>query len=666
MLLPAATLTTALALVMLIVFVLVNGQRIPARYAPLFDEIEQIKRQTTAAWLEFTTATQDMHTTDWLRLWQSLHRASVSGGRLETSRAQLPRDVLAHIDPQTSRVRQLLGKMIDSSIAYYQQRLDDSATDHGDRFGQHYLALLGAIRAIESTLQESLHNEVAHFQRHSLMLLGFTMLLVVGLILLMRAVLASNRQQMEELRRATHEIRKKNVLLEQLAYFDHLTGLPNSPLFRDRLRQAILHCRREGRALVVFYLDLDGFKAINDSMGHEAGDLLLIETAKRLSQSVRREDTVSRLSGDEFAVLLSNIPDVETAEETSRTIAEKILAQLGVAIDIDGETISVSASIGIAIYPIDGDSVDQLLRAADTAMYFAKSAGKNGYHHFSCGASGPQLVCGQQLRDSFINEALTLHYQPQWHLRDDSLAGLEVLVRCLDERQGLIMPEGLLPVAERNAILDKLDMTVTEQACREFARWLKSDMPPPKIALNISPRTLSQEHFSRRFLDILQRHQVPPSRVEIEISDEALATMLPLRLNQLERLFERGVHLAINCRGTRYQLLEKLSRLPVSALKMQRDFIQVASNNPLVAGMFDNMVQTAQHLGASVVAEGIENAKQLEQVRQRGCDIGQGYHLGRPVAAEEIDALLHDLAATSVVSQAKMANVKPFPKPARN
>ena len=650
---------------MLLVFVLVNGHRIPARYAPLLDEIGQIKQQTTAAWLEFTAATQDMRPTDWQRLWQSLHRASVSGGMLEASRPQLPPDVLARLEPQARKLQQLLAKMVGSSIAYYQQRLNDpEAAARGGRFGQHYLALLGAIRAIEATLQTSLRNEMADFQRHSLMLLGFAVLLASGLILLMRAVLASNRQQMEELRRATREIRKKNVLLEQLAYFDHLTGLPNSPLFRDRVRQAILHSRREGRALVVLYLDLDGFKAVNDSMGHEAGDLLLIETAKRISRSVRREDTVSRLSGDEFAVLLGNIPDVETAEETSRIIAEKILAQLGAAIDIDGEKISVSASIGIAIHPADGDSADQLLRAADSAMYLAKSAGKNGYHHFSRSISGTRLVCEQQLRDSFINEALTLHYQPQWHLRDGSLAGLEVLVRCRDDQQGLILPEGLLPVAERNAILGKLDMTVTEQACREFSRWLKSDMPPPKIALNISPRTLTQEPFARRFLDILQRYQVPPSRVEIEISDEALAAMLPLRLRQLERLFERGVHLAVNCRGTRYQALEKLLRLPVSALKTERDFIQVASNNPLVAGMFENMVRTARHLGASIVAEGIETAEQLEQVRQRGCDVGQGYHLGRPVAADEIDNLLRDLAATSAASRAEMANVKPFAKPA--
>jgi len=231
LLLPAMTLTTAIVLVLLLVFVLVNGQAISARYAPLLDDIARIKQQTTSAWVEFTADQQQPHTTDWQRLWQSLHHASVSSDTLEISGAVLPPRLARRLAPRLERMRQLLAKMVGSSIAYYQQRLaePDKKVITGGRFGQHYLALLGTLREIEAALQASRKTELDDFQRQSAMLLGLAALLAIGLILLLRAVLANDQQQMSELRRATREIRKKNVLLEQLAYFDHLTGLPNSP-----------------------------------------------------------------------------------------------------------------------------------------------------------------------------------------------------------------------------------------------------------------------------------------------------------------------------------------------------------------------------------------------------------------------------------------------------
>ncbi len=654
------TLATAAVLVMLLVYVLVTGQQITARYAPLLQNINQIRQQTTSAWLDLSDMQAHPGTDNWQRLWRSLHQASTLSATLQntlaaqdgTSPAAL-RDELA---VRIGELQTLIGRLVDQSIRHY-----GGTAEVVPAFGASYQQLLSVTQQIDSLLHASLDQEMTHFRQHSLMLLGFVLLLTTGLILLLQAILANNRQQLAELRRASHEIRKKNILLEQLAYFDHLTGLPNSPLFRDRTRQALLHAQREGCSMVVLYLDLDGFKAINDSLGHEAGDHLLVETAKRISRSVRKEDTVSRLSGDEFAILLANIPDLTTAEETSRNIAEKILDRLQQPIEIDGDPVTVSASIGIALYPVDGDSAEQLLRAADTAMYLAKSSGKNNYQYFSRRALGTHIVCEQELRDRFDDDSLALHYQPQWHLDSGALGGLEVLVRCRDERHGMIYPSGLLPVAERNALIGKLDLWVTQQACRDFASWRGQDNPPPKIALNLSAISLGQSRFASRFLAILQEHQIPGSRIEIELSDEALVTLRPGTLKLLDPLFQHGVHLAINCSGTRYRALELLSRLPVSAVKIEQRFYRSAGDNELVAAMLTNVVDIAGKLGAVAIAEGIESSTDLEQAIAHGCDLGQGYFLGEPQTAGEIGNLLQE--ASSSQTYRKASNVHHFPAP---
>ncbi len=653
------TLATAIVLVMLLVYVLVTGQQITARYAPLLQNINQIRQHTTAAWLDLSEMQSHPGTDRWQHLWQSLHQASALGAKLTATLAnqegERPSRLHDEIVIRITELQTLMSQLIDQSIRHY-----GGTTTVATQFGHSYQQLLSSAQGLDTLLRSSLDIEMSHFRRHSLMLLGFVLLLATGLILLLQAILANNRQQMMELRRATREIRKKNILLEQLAYFDHLTGLPNSPLFRDRTRQALLHAQREGYSLVLLYLDLDGFKGINDSMGHEAGDHLLVETAKRISRSVRKEDTVSRLSGDEFAILLANMPDLETAEETSRVIAEKILGRLQQPIEIDGEAVTVSASIGIALYPVDGDNADQLLRAADTAMYLAKSAGKSNYQYFSRRALGTHIVCEQELRASFDNNTLELHYQPQWHLASNELSGLEVLVRCRDERHGIVYPSGLLPVAERNALIGKLDLWVTERACRDFARWRGNENPPPKIALNLSPATLGQSRFASRFLSILKEHRIPASRIEIELSDEALLSLSAATLAQLQPLFDRGVHLAVSCSGTRYRALELLARLPVSALKTEQRLCRSARNNELIATMLTNVADIAGKLGAVVIAEGIESAADLEEAVAHGCDIGQGYFLGAPQPAEEIEHLLH---TPPDHNQQASANIHPFPSP---
>ncbi len=663
LLLPALTLATASVLVMLLIYVLVTGQKITDRYLPLLSDITQVSQEATTAWLEFVDATtEDTVHPDRQFLWESLHRAAISIAMLHTARLENS-DAHSHplddpLEADLQSLHTLLTGMVKASTQHYDSAADSALAE----FTRLYQTLLMTSQNVERQLLTSLDAELTHFRQHSMMLLGFVLLLTSGLILLLRAILKNDRVQMAELRRATREIRRKNVLLEQLAYFDHLTGLPNRPLFRDRSRQAILHAQREGYALVILYLDLDGFKAVNDSFGHETGDHLLVETAKRISRSIRKEDTVSRLAGDEFAIMLANIPDVATAEETSRIIAKKILSQLRQPFEIDGREIVVSASIGIALYPTDGADGEHLMKAADNAMYLAKATGKNNFQYFSQRGSGDPVICEEELRNHLDSDVLELSYQPQWDLASGSITGLEALVRCRDENGGLVPPARLLPVAERTALIGKLDLWVAEMACRDFERWLKTDRPPPKLALNLSPLTLKQGRFAGRFISILKKHQIPPSRIEIEVADTTLLAMASVDLELLTPLFSRGVHLAVSCQGPRYEMLDLLSRLPVSALKTEQHFTRSATTDPLVGRVFDHSLDIARRLRVMTIAEGIEDASQLEWVKAHGCETGQGFFLGAPGSRDEIDHLLAQTSASHQDLPVKGgAQLLPFP-----
>lgn len=399
LLLPVLTLATATVLVILLVYVLVTGQKITDRYLPLLTDITQVSQEATTAWLEFVdAAAQETTPPDHLHLWEALHRAAISIDVLHAapfkSGSGHTHAINGLLETDLQSLHTLLTRMVKASTEQYPPDLNTTAGHDGlSAFTQLYQTLLMTSQKVERQLLTSLDAELKHYRQHSLVLLGFVLLLASSLVLLLRAILKNDQLQMRELRQAAKEIRRKNILLEQLAYFDHLTGLPNRPLFRDRSRQAILHAQREGYALVILYLDLDGFKAVNDRFGHETGDLLLVEAAKRISRSIRKEDTVCRLSGDEFAIMLANIPDIETAKHTSRIIAEKILSRLRKPLDIDGQKIVVSASIGIALYPLDGTDGQNLLKAADNAMYLAKATGKNAFQYFSLRGPGDPVTC---------------------------------------------------------------------------------------------------------------------------------------------------------------------------------------------------------------------------------------------------------------------------------
>ncbi len=656
LLLPALTLATASVLVMLLIYVLVTGQKITDRYLPLLDDITQVSQEATTAWLEFVAATTEEPTHPNRQfLWESLHRAAIYIGmlhaaRLESNKAHLHTGA-DPLEADLQSLHSLLNSMVKASTRnVLSAEGKASASDALAEFTRLYQSLLITSQSVERKLLTSLNAELTHYRQHSLVLLGFVLLLASALILLLRAILKNDRLQMAELRRATREIRRKNLLLEQLAYFDHLTGLPNQPLFRDRSRQAILHAQREGYALVFLYLDLDGFKGVNDQFGHETGDHLLVETAKRISRSIRKEDTVSRLSGDEFAIMLANIPDIETAEETSRIIAEKILSQLQNPFDIDGQRITVSASIGISLYPQDGADGQHLLKAADNAMYLAKANGKNTFQYFSPRGPGDPVICEQELQHQLDSDVLELHYQPQWQLASGRLAGLEVLIRSHDSDGKLLSPARLLPMAERSTLVTKLDLWVIEHACRDFSRWLKTDSHPPKLALNISPQSLKQGRFATRFIAILQKHQIPASRIEIEIAASTLMSLSTAELKLLDPMLSRGIHLAVNCQGARYEMLDLLARLPISALKIDQEFTRNAAIDPLVGRMFDHSLDIARRLGVTTIAEGIEDASQLEWVKIHGCETGQGFFLGAPARGAKIERLFTQASLFDKVS----------------
>ena len=648
LLLPAAITLLSATIVLSLVFMLGSGQNITLKYTPLINAAAQIRFHTTNAYLQLEGFLQGRKPEHIETVWLELSKADqyavlmLNGGQFEDHK-YLPLSE-PELRNHLTTLRELLTGIIKLGALEYQDYLVERH-NHQDHPSLEtvYRRILSETFYIEAQLQQRLGNALDTFQQRSNIMIGIILLLAAGLFLLLKNILGNNLSQLQEIQQADDLIRKKNAHLEQLAYFDHLTGLPNRPLFDDRTRQAILHAQRENYAVVILYIDLDHFKSINDTLGHAAGDQLLIELGKRISQAIRKEDTVSRLSGDEFAILLANIPDINTAEETAAAISEKILFNLQKPFELSGRKISVSASIGIAIFPTDGNTGVQLLNAADNAMYLAKSSGKNNFQFRSVRRNhqlARQIACEQDLQISLDSGQMVLHYQPQLDLNTSQITGVEALVRCDHPDFGLIMPREFIGIAERYALIRQLESRVLETACKHYSSWLAQDIGPAKLTLNISPIAFSHGDYLSELLTMLEQYRIPPSRIELEVTVTMLSDHKPHQLSTLEQLRQHGIHLALTGFNRGPGVINALHEFPISALKIDRQMTAEAGANRIVTATIKHLVEVAEIIDLDIVAEGIETPEQLEQLKSLGCHCGQGYLLGKPVPLEEMTAFL--------------------------
>ncbi len=423
------------------------------------------------------------------------------------------------------------------------------------------------------------------------------------------------------------------------AYHDLLTHLPNRALLKDRLSLAISHAERNKRKLAVMFLDLDRFKLVNDTLGHTMGDRLLKAVANRLQGCLRSGDTLSRFGGDEFTLLL---PEVRTRDDVV-VIASKILDRLVAPFVIDGHELFVGASIGVALYPEAGDSVESLIQNADIAMYHVKGRGKNGYQFFSDEMNqrfSTRLSMERELRNALASEELQVHYQPQVNLESGRISGLEALVRWRHPDQGLIQPADFLSVAEETGLITQLDEYVQRRAFEDVAAWQRLGHDDITLSVNLTAGQLETDSFLERFFASLKASGLNPKSLKMEITEGMLMRDLDMIVPKLRALREAGIGIAIDDFGTGYSSLSYLQQFPVNGLKIDRSFVSDIRADQSDASIINAIVAMARGLKLGLVAEGVENRTQLRYLRSRGCTEVQGFIFSGALPAVEITPLL--------------------------
>jgi diguanylate cyclase len=438
--------------------------------------------------------------------------------------------------------------------------------------------------------------------------------------------------------------------IHYLAHYDPLTGLPNRRLWVSQAEQALAFARRNQLRLGVLFLDLDNFKKINDTLGHPVGDRLLSAVAHRLSRCLRDEDVLARLGGDEFVVLLPQL----TRADDAATVARKLLASLSRPCDIDGQELTVSTSIGIALFPGNGADVDVLLKHADTAMYDAKNEGRNDFRFFTPEMNSrayARLMIENALRRAIERNELVLEYQPQWEMPAQRLIGVEALVRWDNPEQGRIPPNDFIPIAEETGLIQAIGDWVLNEACRQQAEWQANGLPPLVVAVNISALQFRKSGFVDRIRHIFAKNGVSPRTFELEITESALMQPSPDTEHQFATLRAMGLGLALDDFGTGYSSLSYLKRLPLTRLKIDRSFVQDLPGDPEDAAIASATLSIARDLGLEVVAEGVETEAQRDFLLTRQCHIMQGFLLGRPMPAAGITGLLQEAAGHGVVTR---------------
>ncbi|MHB0888843.1 putative bifunctional diguanylate cyclase/phosphodiesterase [Acidithiobacillus sp.] len=438
------------------------------------------------------------------------------------------------------------------------------------------------------------------------------------------------------------EIEKAKVRMAHLSQHDALTDLPNRILLNDRLGQAIALARRQGKQLAVMFLDLDRFKHINDSLGHAVGDHLLQSVAKRLTAGVRSSDTVCRQGGDEFVILLA---DVEHAGDAALS-AQKILAALTAPHHINQRELHVTVSIGISIYPQDGQDADTLIKSADTAMYHAKEGGRNNYQFFepemNVQAVERHTIEGG-LRRALERQEFMLHYQPKINLESGTISGVEALVRWQHPQRGLILPEQFVWIAEDCGLIVPIGVWVLREACRQARTWQDAGLPPIPVAVNISAVQFRHKDFLESLAAILKDTGLAPRYLELELTESVLMHDADFTTSVLKALKAMGIRLAIDDFGTGYSSLSYLTRFPIDTLKIDQSFLRDITNATADsddAAIVAAVVSMGKSLNQRVIAEGVETREQLAFLQAQGCGEGQGFYFSRPVTAEELAELL--------------------------
>jgi diguanylate cyclase (GGDEF)-like protein/PAS domain S-box-containing protein len=427
--------------------------------------------------------------------------------------------------------------------------------------------------------------------------------------------------------------------MTHLAQHDFLTGLPNRLLLTDRLARAVEISRRQGKQVALLYMDVDYFKHINDSLGHVIGDQLLQSVATRLAGCVRGMDTVCRQGGDEFVILL---PEIEHPEDVIH-IAEKMLAAIAVPHIIDSHVLHVSLSIGISIYPDDGDDVTAIIQNADAAMYHAKANGRNNFQFFRAEMNThaiQRMAIERGLRRALKNGEFLLHYQPKVNFVSGKITGAEALLRWQDPDEGMVLPTQFIQIAEESGLIVPIGQWVLREACRQVQTWLDAGLEAVPVAVNISAMEFRNSRFLECLVMILQETGMAPQYLELELTESVLMHNADVSVVMLGRLRSMGLSLAVDDFGTGYSSLSYLQRFPINTLKIDQSFVHDLATNRDDATIVSAVIAMGRNLNQQVIAEGVETGEQFSFLQAQHCDEGQGFHFSPPLPAEAFGLLL--------------------------
>jgi diguanylate cyclase (GGDEF)-like protein/PAS domain S-box-containing protein len=432
---------------------------------------------------------------------------------------------------------------------------------------------------------------------------------------------------------------KSNIeQLKRLAHYDLLTGVPNRYLFTKRLENLIQTSSRYNQQFALLFLDLDRFKYINDTLGHQAGDLLLQKVAQRLKGILRKKDTIARIGGDEFVIILPNLKHIREAVQT----AEMIIEALKSSFFLNGQEVYISTSIGISFYPYDGEDIETLVRNADRAMYQAKKSGKNHfelYHSELYTNDKETLLLENSMRKAIERNEFQLYYQPQIHTRTKQICGVEALIRWKHPERGFVSPAEFIPIAEESGLIVPISEWVLMKACEDLKK-LHLDYPYLKMSVNISALFFQQNDFIKMLERIVEKTNINPRFLELELTESTIMPNARQSIEQLVKIKQIGLKIAVDDFGTGFSSLSYLHQFPIDILKIDQSFIKHLSTYQDDASIVTAIIQMAHNLRLSVVAEGVETEKQFKFLQKQGCDYVQGYYFSKPVPFHELKELL--------------------------
>ena len=430
------------------------------------------------------------------------------------------------------------------------------------------------------------------------------------------------------------QLREHRERLYHVVHHDTLTNLPNRMLLQDRLSRMMMKAKRNKTYVAILFLDLDRFKKINETLGHDIGDHLLLEVSKRLKNCVRKSDTVARIGGDEFGVILDDLRDVKFVA----VVARKFLQALSKPIIIQEYELYATSSIGISLYPDDGEDEDVLFRCADTALYRAKDAGKNNYQYYTPDMNTRAfefLLMESGLRKAVENDELVVFYQPLINLENNKLIGMEALLRWQHPEKGMISPGDFIPLAEETGLIEPIGEWVLQAACAQNKKWQDVGYPPVKVSVNMSSRQFSKKNVVEIISETLEKTGLSPEYLGIEITESVIMQDVKSTITKLKQLHDMGICLSIDDFGTGYSSLSYLKLFPIDFLKIDRSFVFNITSDSTDAAIAASVILLAHSMELKVVAEGVETSEQLELLRGQGCDYVQGFLFSKPLAAEE-------------------------------